>query len=105
MVNEPHINGLNLHNIVHPIVLQKCAIISITISNSLLKDWNATRGGGGAEFQLRKHYNTSQCTNGHFFRGQVESAETETEVRQGRPWPPHFLSRTWATPYDHALID
>ena len=25
--------------------------------------------------------------------------------RQGRPWPPHFLGRTWATPYDHALID
>ena len=23
----------------------------------------------------------------------------------GGPWPPHILARTWATPYDHALID
>ena len=26
-------------------------------------------------------------------------------TRLGWPWPPHFLARTWATPYDHALID
>ena len=32
-----------------------------------MKDGNVTGGGGGAEFQLRKHYNTLQCTNGHFF--------------------------------------
>jgi len=25
------------------------------------------------------------------------------QIMQG--WPPHFLARTWATPYDHALID